>query len=257
LEPGFHDLHFSGALTESVRFFVGETLPSFEEDKFKNPQFLKLARLGLFVVFIVNFVILVPVKAPVQFGIFGRIGLLPMWLRSVLFGSCIAPLFLPISFFYVETSLGFSCWYGYYIGGTFFYDIWGQVIVLVYEFAVVLFGALFAAAMAVSMPWHPVFLVDVFVAAFGVLGGCYMLSLAIIESAGLLFTISSPLFVLVPSGLYSAIVFWRITASPNYYLLDEQLKRKARRRNSIRAFEGNVSALEWPLPDPEVTINAL
>jgi hypothetical protein len=217
LEFGHHRLEFSGDWSSSVDFFVGQSLPSFPEKIYHHQVDLWLAQIGCWFVLAVNFVILMPGHLSSRFGPRGRVRSLPLWLRVMLFGAYLAPLLLPLSLIEIDGHIGFNFWYGYAVGGEMFYDVWGQVFVLVYEVAVVLPALHFASALVASEKWRAVFVVDaVFAAGAWACAVSYEVD-AIGESAGEGFAWTSPLFVLLPVVLYAVIVGWRIFEGPRFF----------------------------------------
>jgi hypothetical protein len=214
--PGFHKLEFRGDWTYESEFFVGEELPSFKEPVYASDPSLISAQFAFYFVSFVNLLLLLPVGC-CRVGPRGRIAMLPFWLRIVLFGAFLAPVGLPISFLDIEGHVGINFWYGYYVGGTLFYDVWGQIIVMVYQAGVVLGVALFASAIAVSSPWHPVFLVDGIVAALTWACALNFVRVAVAEAAGIVYTMLSPLFMFVPAFVYVVIIVWRLTTGPSFF----------------------------------------
>jgi hypothetical protein len=215
---GFHTIEFHGDWISDVDFFVGPWLPPFKEAVFDERNKLWSAEFGVYLILFLNLVLLFPGDRPnVRFGPRNRIQLLPRWLRNVLFGAYLAPLLLPISFFEIEGHIGINCWYGYFAGGTLFYDVWGQLLVFVYQVGIVLGAALFASALAVSRPWHTFFFVDAAVAALAWFASFRYAQYAITESAGTWFACTSPLFLGVPVLLYGILIVWRMAAGPKFF----------------------------------------
>jgi hypothetical protein len=169
------------------------------------------------VILIVNFLILSPGFPRFPFGPRQRLQALPGWFRLVLIAACLAPLCLPLSLISIEGHAGFNIWYGYLAGGQLFYDVWGQIFVLVYEGAIVLPALLFASAMAAKEEWDLVFTFDALFAA-GAWAGAFWYQLhAIGESAGEFFAFCSPLFLFAPIMLYGSIVGWRVVDGRGFF----------------------------------------
>jgi hypothetical protein len=214
--PGLHKLEFRGDWTYESEFYVGDELPSFKEPIYASDPSLISAQFAFYFVSFVNFVLLLPVGC-CRVGPRGRIAMLPFWLRMVLFAAFLAPVALPISFLDIEGHVGINFWYGYYIGGRLFYDVWGQIIVMVYQAGVVLGVSLFASALAVSNPWHPVFIIDGIVAASTWASALKFVRVAVAEAAGIVYTMLSPLFMFVPAIVYVILVVWRLTAGASFF----------------------------------------
>jgi hypothetical protein len=218
IPAGFHTLEFYGDWTFDVDFFVGPWLPAFKEPVFSEQNHLWSAEFGVYLILFLNLILLFPCnRLPLFFGPRNRIRMLPRWLRNLLFASYLAPLFLPISLLEIEGNIGFNFWYGYFAGGTFFYDVWGQLLTFEYQIGIVLGASLFASALAVSRPWHAFFFADAAFAAVSWIAAFRDAKYAITESAGTLFACTSPLFVGVPVLLYGVLIAWRIFAGPKFF----------------------------------------
>lgn len=209
LERGFHTLEFDGDWKYELDFFVGTQMNSFEEDYYIPVNQIVFALALLAIAVLVNCLFLRPCRS-IHVDVNDRIRLLPTWLRYLLTFSVIAPLVLPIAFVNIEGEIGFTCLYGYYADFGFVYDVWGQIIVMVYELGVVLSSVLFAATMVNCVPWHSVFLFDIVISFAMLIGSLKYVSKGLIESSGHVLAALSPLFVFMPIILYSAIIIWRV-----------------------------------------------
>ena len=235
LDDGYHTIEFYGDWNYECDFYVGSKIASFKEIRYGFVNLFSTAIIYSVVSTIVNFIILLPINLTLDnfinswlgefffYTIGGflavrfRIQCLPYWLRMMLFLAFLAPLFLPISLVEDEGHYGFNCVYGYFFDGVFVYDIWGQIICMVYEVCIVLFASLFASGMAVSQPWSNIFLIDGFVGIIGLIISFKSLNRLVIESSGPFLTYLSPLFVFVPIVLYLSILFWRLNAPDEFF----------------------------------------
>lgn len=233
LENGLHTLEFSGDWEYKVEFFVGKTIESFTEDDYSSFNcFIVSGFVGVFIIG-VNLMYLMPCQLFSRLEVNERIQLLPERLRHLLIFAMFAPVILPFSFVDIEGYIGWTFWYGYYADFSLVYDLWGQVICLVYEAGVVLSAVLFASTMAKPVPWRWVFVLDV-VFSIGLLWGCvcYALS-AIIEASGQVFACTSPLFVFMPVILYLSILGWRVRECFKQRIDDAGMKESMIHRESL------------------------
>ncbi|KAK8891655.1 Transmembrane protein 62 [Tritrichomonas musculus] len=235
LDTGYHTIEFYGDWDYSCDFYVGNQIQSFKERRYGSTNLFGTAIIYSIIFAIIIFFILYPGRLITDslfhscigvpcfdafFGFFSirqRIRYLPMWLRIELFLSFLAPLVLPISFVDDEGHYGILCLYGYSFDWTFVYDIWGQLISMVYELCVVLVAALFASGMAVSEPWHPIFIIDGITAIVGFFFGIYFLNTAVMEASGPFLTNLSPLFILMPIILHFTILTSRLSAPGMFF----------------------------------------
>ena len=217
LENGFHTIEFDGDWKGEVDFYVGTQLRSFLEEEYAPVKSLIIVYVILVVVVCLNILILLPCQSVVHIELTDRIQMLPGWLRGILIFGLFAPFVVPIAFVNIEGHLGFTFWYGYYADFTFIYDMWGQIICMVYEAGVVLSSALFAASMAIWTPWHPIFFLDILASFGGLFGSIIYVSKGLIESSGHTLAALSPMFVLMPLFLYSSILFCRFRCPPQFF----------------------------------------
>jgi hypothetical protein len=187
LTPGFHRIEFSGDWEHISEFFVGDHLPSFREPVCRERNKLWSAEFGVYLVIVLNLVLLW------QFP--------PGRIRNCLIAAYLAPIAVPISMIEIEGHIGYNFWYGYFAGGTFFYDVWGQLLAFVYELGIVLPAVLLAG----RGHW-----VEIAIAAGGWTWAFRFAQTAITEAAGRLIAWTSPLFVFVPVVLYGRLMLSRI-----------------------------------------------
>ncbi|OHT09845.1 Ser/Thr protein phosphatase [Tritrichomonas foetus] len=236
LDSGYHTIEFYGDYENEIDFFVGSKMASFTETRYGSVNLFGTGIVYCIIFTIMILFILLPVNLTLDnfvdscifangfcFYTFGgfltvrsRIQTLPKWLRIELFLAFLAPLFLPISLIEDEGHIGFNCLYGFYFEGTFVYDIWGQLICGVYELLVVLASALFASGMAISQPWHSIFILDACVGFGGYFVALNYLNTTVKEASGPLTNIS-PLFVFIPFILHVSILFWRFSAPAEFF----------------------------------------
>lgn len=229
LDSGYHTIEFYGDWNYLCDFYVGNQIQSFKERRYGSTNLFGTAIVYSIIFAVIIFIILYPGRLFIDnlynacvgnlfFDIFfgfllvrHRIRIISTWIRVLLFIGFLAPFFLPISFVEDEGHYGTLNLYGYSFEWNFVYDIWGQLISVVYELCVVLMAAFFASGLAISDPWHPIFIIDGAVAFIGYLYGIYYLNTSVMEASGPFLTNLSPLFILMPIILHFSILASRLS----------------------------------------------
>lgn len=256
LEFGVHKVSVTGDVNKTIKFIINDHIDSYSEniyEPFTSQTVAYQVQLGLIWAFLL--IILCPFlplssnlslkyhlwingqskENMIPFSIFlgflavkMRIPLLPKSIRYCLFVACLWPFVLPLEFNSIQGRPAVVWTWGF-ICQTAHYDLWGQMLALMYFTFILLPVTLMFSALVVSSPIRWTLAVDLIPPI-----GCAIVNLYIgvkycNESGGMIGAIFSPAFTIAPIFFYILMIIWRtkwkdglksISIIPSVALLD-------------------------------------
>jgi hypothetical protein len=138
---------------------------------------------------------------------------LPIFLRGLFIVSIIWPLFLPIAGMQVGQYSGIVWLWGFIMKGVNVFDPWGPLYIGFYLVFVMLFIFQFAAGMVVEGSGK-VLILDKLLGIAGVVTTLVAAVGLLYQAVGVLGTIFSPIFVILPAFCYATLLIWKCQTSP-------------------------------------------
>ena len=252
-----YSLTLSGDLNQTLDFTIADSIDGFTEGMFHvltsfvDGYYVQLAFVWLFLLIIILPYPLPEVlkndykhwssgltnKSMWVFSIFAgflavkiRIERLPHLIRYSLLVAVLWPFLLPIHFMTIEGHLS-VIWAWGFICEKPYYDLWGQILTLLYLSCILLPVTVFSSALAVSSPISWTFIIDAIPPIGTILIDIYIGLRWGNEASGMLGGIFSPAFTLAPLYLYTLLLVWRFrwkkgliveSLIPSTALLDNQ-----------------------------------
>jgi len=231
---GKHHIEFVGDWNHSIDFFIGQSVSLPKEDIYGFPNFTTTAMVAFAIYFVLCFYLVIPVHSGAVNAakwvsgrgnqhywftscflgfamVKHRISSLPKWIQVFMIIIFVEPFLIPLTFFDIGGAFGGIWAWGYYSNSVFRYDIYSVIFCLVYYAVVVMPLILLASAFSISLPFRPIFILDILVFIFGLLLSCLSVLTLITEAAGLHYAMFSPGFVITPIVGMLILVIWRIT----------------------------------------------